>query len=91
MCPMIEGDIQNDELKFVYEPATLRFIGHLSGGFRFYFSSVIGLKIEVKDYVFVSRVFRPDTTEPTQRFTDAVRNNVFLSLGLSILLGGEDN
>jgi outer membrane beta-barrel protein len=88
VCPMIEN-VTTDEVQFVYEPATLRFVGHLSGGFRFFFNEFIGLKIEVKDLLFVSRVFRPDTTEATQRFTDAVRNNIFLQLGISFLLGGE--
>lgn len=87
-CPQIEGET-GDELQFVYEPATLRFVGHLSGGFRFFFANWVGMKIEVKDYLFVSRVFRPETTEPTQRFTDAVRNNIFLQFGVSFLLGGE--
>ena len=91
-CPMFDGVITGDEPVFVYEPATTRFMGHLSGGFRFYFSSLIGLKFEVKDYLFVSRVYRPDVGDLTQQgFTDAVRNNIFLQLGLSILLGGEDN
>lgn len=88
-CQQIEGETTGDELQFVYEPATLRFVGHLSGGFRFFFANWIGMKIEVKDYLFVSRVFRPETTEPTQRFTDAVRNNIYLQLGVSFLLGGE--
>jgi outer membrane beta-barrel protein len=92
VCPQADpNDVTGDEAVFVYEPATLRFVGHLSGGFRFYFANWIGLKIEVVDYLFVSRVFRPQTTEPTQRFTDAVRNNIFLQLGVSFLLGGEEN
>ena len=90
-CPAPEGEVTGDEPVFVYEPATTRFMGHLSGGFRFYFANWIGLKLEVKDYLFVSRVFRPQTTEPTQRFTDAVRNNIFLQVGVSFLLGGEEN
>jgi hypothetical protein len=92
VCPQADpNEVTGDEAVFVYEPATLRFVGHLSGGLRFYFANWIGLKIEVVDYLFVSRVFRPETTEPTQRFTDAVRNNIFLQLGVSFLLGGEDN
>ena len=92
ICPQADPeDVTGDEAVFVYEPATLRFMGHLSGGFRFYFANWIGLKVEVVDYLFVSRVFRPQTTEPTQRFTDAVRNNIFLQLGVSFLLGGEEN
>jgi outer membrane beta-barrel protein len=91
ICPAPEGEVTGDEPVFVYEPDTLRFMGHLSGGFRFYFANWIGLKIEIVDYLFVSRVFRPQTTEPTQRFTDAVRNNIFLQLGVSFLLGGEEN
>lgn len=79
------GDIPEGKM-FVYEPSTLRFIGSVSGGFRFYFNNFIGVKVEVRDYIFVARVFRPD-----EGLDDAVRNNVHLNLGVSFLLGGEDN
>jgi hypothetical protein len=39
--------------------------------------------------VFPARVFRPGNSDPTQRFTDAVRNNVFVNAGVSFLFGGE--
>ncbi len=91
-CPQIEEqpDGTQDTQQRVYEPATLKVMGSLSGGVRFYFRDWIGLKFEVKDYIFTSRVYRPETMEPTQRFTDAVRNNIFAQIGLSFLLGGEE-
>jgi outer membrane beta-barrel protein len=92
-CPELVIDPNNpDDLnRRVYEPARLQFMGAFSGGVRFYFSNTIGLKFELKDYVFATRVYRPGTTEPTQRFTDAIRNNIFAQIGLSFLLGGEAN
>jgi hypothetical protein len=30
-------------------------------------------------------------SEPTQRYTDAIRNNIFASIGLSFLFGGVEN
>lgn len=89
-CPMVEVG-PNDELRVVYEPASTRVMGAISGGVRFYFSNSLGLKFEVKDYIFASRVFRPEMSEPTQRFTDAIRNNLFAQIGLSFLFGGESN
>lgn len=91
-CPQVEADPNGtqDTQAVVYEPASLKLMGSLSGGVRFYFRDWIGLKFEVKDYIFTSRVYRPDTDEPTQRFTDAVRNNIFAQIGLSFLLGGEE-
>jgi outer membrane beta-barrel protein len=92
-CPMIDETQPTDPdepQQRVYEPASLKVMGSLSGGVRFYFRDWIGLKFEVKDYIFTSRVYRPETTEPTQRFTDAVRNNIFANIGVSFLLGGED-
>jgi outer membrane beta-barrel protein len=91
VCPMAIVDPQDpNKVHPVYEPATTHVMGALSGGVIFYFSNRIGLKIEVKDYIFTARVYRPDSTEPTQRFTDSVRNNVFAQLGVSFLLGGEE-
>lgn len=86
-CPMIPPDraTSSDADRVVYEPARMQFMGAFSGGVRFYFSNRIGLKIEVKDWVFATRVFRP-----MLRFTDSVRNNIFAQLGLSFLLGGEE-
>lgn len=80
-----------DAFKVVYEPSQLQLMTALAGGVRFYFSNSIGLKLEVKDYIFPARVFRPDSSELTQRFTDAIRNNVFVQIGVSFLFGGEDN
>ena len=91
-CPIQDEQVSALEVSEVYEPATLKLMGSISGGIRFNFSNSIGLKIEVKDYIFSSRVFRPQTSDgSTQRFTDAIRNNVFAQIGVSFLLGGEDN
>lgn len=83
--------LMGDTFEEVYEPATFKVMGALSGGVRFYFSNWVGLKFEIKDYIFTSRVFRPETQEATQRYTDAVRNNMYAQLGVSFLLGGEDD
>jgi outer membrane beta-barrel protein len=91
-CPMIEVEAgAEDELRVVYEPASLKVMGSLVGGVRFYFSNSLGLKLEVRDYIFSTRVYRPDMSEPTQRYTDAIRNNIFASIGLSFLFGGVEN
>jgi outer membrane beta-barrel protein len=89
LCPMIDVETQGVNAR-VFEPSRLQFMGSFSGGVRFYFSSSIGLKFEIKDYVFATRVYRPGTNEPTQRFTDAIRNNIFAQLGVSFLFGGEE-
>jgi outer membrane beta-barrel protein len=90
-CPMVEiNPNDTSTLHIVYEPSRLQAMGALSGGVRFYFSNRIGLKFEVKDWIFSTRVYRPASTEPTQRFTDAIRNNVFAQIGLSFLIGGEE-
>ncbi len=89
-CPMVDATNSSESQHIVYEPARLEPMGALSGGVRFYFSNRIGLKLEVKDWIFSTRVYRPASTEATQRFTDAVRNNVFAQLGLSFLVGGEE-
>ncbi len=88
-CPA-QTDGSATELREVYEPATFKVMGSISGGIRFNFSNHIGLKIEIKDHIFTSRVFRPEETQPSRRFSDAIRNNVFAQIGISILLGGED-
>lgn len=90
-CPASPQLTAENDFIEVYEPASLQVMGSLSGGVRFYFSNWLGLKFEVKDYLFSARVFRPETAEPTQRFTDAIRNNIYAQLGVSFLLGGEDN
>lgn len=92
VCPMLEEVPGADDraARFVYEPARLQIMGAFSGGMRFYFSDKVGLKFEVKNYVFPARIYRPGNDDSTQRFTDAIRNNVFAQLGLSFLFGGED-
>jgi outer membrane beta-barrel protein len=89
LCPMIDVEEEGINAR-VFEPSRLQFMGAFSGGVRFYFANWIGLKFELKDYVFATRVFRPGTNEPTQRFTDAIRNNIFAQLGVSFLFGGEE-
>ena len=91
-CDMIEATgSAEDAFKVVYEPSRTQVMGVLGGGVRFYFSNFIGLKLEVKDWIFPARVFRPGSNEPTQRYTDAIRNNVHVHVGVSFLFGGEDN
>ncbi|MBI2375957.1 MAG: outer membrane beta-barrel domain-containing protein [Deltaproteobacteria bacterium] len=88
-CPEIVVEGEEDAFKVVYEPSRLLAVGAISGGVRFYFSNSVGLKIQVKDWLFPARVYRPGTNEPTQRYTDAIRNNVLVELGVSFLFGGE--
>ena len=66
-------------------------MGSISGGIRFDFSNFMGLKIEIKDYIFAARVFQPQEGGAPQRFSTAIRNNVFAQIGLSFMLGGEEN
>lgn len=70
-------------------------IGVFSGGFRFLLFNRIGLKLEVKDYIFPSQVDLTDPSfdfrTPELAYTDSVRNNIMLLVGLSVLLGGETN
>ncbi|NJK89677.1 MAG: outer membrane beta-barrel domain-containing protein [Myxococcales bacterium] len=79
-----------------YEPEVFRPMGSFAGGLRFYFNERIGLRFEVRDYVFASRVYRPSAagaanqTGP-ERFSDAIRNNLYANIGISFLFGGEDN
>ncbi len=77
-----------------FEPSTLRAMGTLSTGVRFFFSEWLGVKLEIKDWVFVSRVFRAeriqDGVTKAPVFSDAVRNNFFVQLGISVLLGDGD-
>ncbi|MEM1022745.1 MAG: outer membrane beta-barrel domain-containing protein [Myxococcota bacterium] len=78
----------------VYEPNTFRPMAVFGGGFRFYFNETIGLKAEVRDYLFASSVFRPpregdsgplgETSAPLQ-YSDAIRNNIYANVGVSIL------
>jgi len=85
-----------------YAPEVFRPMGSFAGGVRFYFNNWLGLRFEIRDYLFASRVFRPNFREGQepgdrtsqaneQRFSDAIRNNVYANIGLSILFGGEKN
>lgn len=73
----------------LYAPSEFRPMGVFGAGLRFYLSRRIGLKLELKDYVYSARVYRPDAAEGTQ-LTDAIRNNVFAQIGVSFLFGGEE-
>ena len=72
-----------------YEPNTFRVMGAVSGGVRFHFSTWLALKFEVKDYLFVARVYRPDAGRDS--LSDAVRSNIFAQFGVSFLLGGDED
>ena len=80
----------NDAFKTVYEPARTVPMISIGGGIRFFFADFIGLRVEVRDWLFPARVYRPGSNELTQRYTDAIRNNVFFNIGVSFLFGGED-
>lgn len=86
------GDFEdpNAPNPIVYEPNRTQFMGSIGGGFRFYFSDQIGLKFEIKDYIHPTRVFVPNQMG-VDRFSDAIRNNLFIQLGLSFLFLGEDS
>lgn len=87
-CP--EGD-NADPFAVIYEPSKLQFMTALGGGVRFYFSNEIGLIFEVKDWLFPARVYRPGrAADPTQRYTDSIRNNILMQVGVSYLFGGEE-
>lgn len=94
-CPVSTGDQDATQ----YEPETFRPMGSFAGGVRFYFNNWLGLRFEIRDYMFASRVFRPnnsrgggDTNQPgSQRYSDTIRNNIYANIGLSILFGGEKN
>ena len=73
-----------------YEPARLQFIGSFNSGFRLRFRNWLGFRAEVRDYIFSSRVYRPESQDRPP-FSDSVRNNLYLQFGLSFLLGGESN
>lgn len=71
-----------------YEPSSTRLMGTFNAGFRFRFLNWVGLKAEVRDYIFTSRVYREgDTPE----LSDSVRNNLYFQIGATFLLGGESN
>ena len=92
VCAMVESTGNPDDAyKVVYEPSRVELMGTLSGGVRFSFSNSIGLKIEAKDWIAPARVFSPSKKDASQRYTDAVRNNMLIQIGVSFLFGGEDN
>lgn len=72
----------------VYAPEVTRFMGSFSAGFRFQFNNWLGLKAEVRDYIFTARVYEPDSAASS---SDTIRNNLFVQLGVTFLLGGSDN
>lgn len=86
-CNPNEAQMPPGENPVYYEPNSLRVMGALSAGVRFHFLPWLAVKAEVKDYLFVARVYRPDD-DPA--LADSVRNNIFLQVGVSFLLGGED-
>lgn len=91
-CDMVQttGNAE-DAYKVVYEPSRVELMGTLSGGVRFSFSNSIALKIEARDWIAPARVYSPDKNDSTQKYTDAIRNNVLVQIGASFLFGGEDN
>ncbi|MCB9655973.1 MAG: outer membrane beta-barrel domain-containing protein [Deltaproteobacteria bacterium] len=93
VCPETSADAIDGKVEEVYEPNTFRVMASLAGGVRFYFSNTIGLKLEVRDYVFPARVYQPPegNVASEQVFTDAIRNNIFINAGISFLIGGEEN
>ncbi|MBK8013971.1 MAG: outer membrane beta-barrel domain-containing protein [Deltaproteobacteria bacterium] len=93
VCPETSADVVDGKVEEVYEPNTLRVMASVAGGVRFYFSNTIGLKLEVRDYIFPARVYQPPEGEiaSEQVFTDAIRNNIFINAGISFLIGGEEN
>lgn len=78
---------QQTSLAVAYEPSQVRFMGSFSAGFRFRFGNSLGLKAEIRDYIFTSRVYRPDANV----YSDSVRNNLFFNVGVTLLFGGESN
>lgn len=86
-CPAPPAD---DPRAVVYEPSRLTLMTAFGGGVRFFFTNSLGLKLEFKDWLFPARVYRPLTSEPTQRFTDAIRNNIYVNLGITYVFGGEE-
>lgn len=71
-----------------FAPDQTHFVGSFSAGVRFRFLSWLGLKAEIRDYIYTSRVFRADNVPSS---TDTVRNNLFLQIGATFLLGGSQN
>lgn len=76
----------------VYEPASFRLMGTITAGMRFNFTNWLGLKVEVRDYIFSARVYRPEPSpESPLGFSDTIRNNLFVQVGVSFFAGGESN
>lgn len=87
-CP----EAEDTETGRAYAPSQTHLMGSVAGGVRFYFSNALGLKLEIRDWLFPSRVHRPDrATQSGQFYSGSIRNVVMVQAGLSFLLGGEDD
>jgi hypothetical protein len=86
-CPDFEGALAPGEFREVYEPARIRPMGTLSVETVLQVSELIGLVFTLRDWIYVARVFRPETTDISERFTDSVQNALFLQFGLRFVLG----
>lgn len=69
-----------------YEPEQLQVLGSINGGLRLRFGERFTFRTELRSYIFSSRVYRPDSVQ-RPAFSDAVRNNIYIQAGFSILLG----
>ncbi|MBX2811338.1 MAG: hypothetical protein KTR25_06000 [Myxococcales bacterium] len=81
-CPATSGG------EIAYEPATVKLVGSVSGGARLRVGRRWSMLVELRDYIFSSRVYRPQETE-RPLVSDAIRNNLYVQVGVGILLGGE--
>ena len=66
-----------------YEPNTRRPVGALEAVLTATLSSRVGLQVAVRDVVFVSRVYRPGSTDA---LSDEVLHRASLVLGVSLIL-----
>ena len=82
-CPRPGGN------EIVYEPEVTRFVASVSGGARVDIRNWLAIKVELRDYVFATRTYRPDSDDAT--LTDTIKNNLFLQMGLSFLFFGPSN
>lgn len=88
-CPPVEA-VEGVRSPISYEPNRLQVMGVLSGGVRFRFLPWLALRAEVRDYIFTSRIYVPPEAAGEGRvFSDSIRNNIYLQIGLSFLLGSE--
>lgn len=65
-----------------YEPSTLRPVGQLAVAFDAVVADVISVRVEVRDLLFVTRVYRPGETPALD---DAVAHWVFFQLGAGVV------